>query len=275
MEAYKLTYKNHINETVEFGVNGLWFVGTELHDYAWSYTANNGKIENFNRGIVEKKINVVIACKTKAQGINYMNQIIECSEKDILDKIPGTLYFGGYYLKCYLTKSKKSKFIERKGYIEIELTVLTDSPSWIKETIKSFSKSSSGTGGKNLDYAFDFPYDFTSPSAVQKLVNTGFSDTDFKLIVFGEVTNPSIYIGGNLYEVNCYVANGQYLTIDSKNKTITITKINGELVNHFKDRNKDNYIFTKIRSGEVPVSWIGEYSFEITLYEERSEPKWT
>lgn len=273
MELYKIIYKNHINESVEFGVNGLWFVDTELHDYKWNYASNNGKISNFDRGIVEKKLNIVIACKNRNEGIQYMNQIVECCEKDILSEEKGTLYFGDYYLKCYLTQSKKNTFIENKGYLEAELTIVSDSPQWVKEYNSSFSKSSESTG-KNLDFSFDFPYDFTSPNTINRLVNPSFADVDFKMNIYGEVTNPSIYIGGNLYEVNCYVANNEYLTIDSKNKTITITKNDGTIVNHFKDRNKDNYIFTKIQSGEVSVSWLGEFVFDITLYEERSEPKW-
>lgn len=274
MESYKLIYKNHINESIEFGINGLWFTDTELHDYTWNYSSNNGKISNFDRGIAEKKLSIVIACKSRQEGIEYMNQLVECADKDILNQKEGTLFFGDYYLKCYITKSKKGNFIERKGYLEAEITIVSDSPQWTKETSKSFDKSSSSEGGKNLDFAFDFPYDFTSPTAVKTLVNSSYSNTDFKMVIYGEVTNPSIYIDGHLYEVNCYVGNNQYLTIDSKQKTITLTKANGETVNHFKDRNKNSYIFEKIGSGEKAVSWEGDIRFSITLYEERSEPKW-
>lgn len=274
MELYKLTYKNHINEIVEFGVDGLWFVNTDLHNYEWKYENNNGRIGSFDKGIVERKINIVIGCKTREQGINYMNQIVECADKDILTNNEGVLIWGDYYLKCYLTKSKKNTFIERKGYLEGEITIVTDKPQWVREVTKPFGGNTSGEEGKNLDYAFDFPYDFTSPTAIKNIVNPSFADTDFKIVVYGEVTNPAIYIGGHLYEVNCYVARGEYLTIDSKQKTITITKQNGEIENHFKDRNKTSYVFEKIQSGEVSVSWLGDFGFDITLYEERSEPKW-
>lgn len=272
MELYKLIYKNHINEVVEFGVNGLWFTNTELHDYEWKYTSNNGKISNFDRGIVEKKLSIVIACRSKEQGINYMNKIVECADKDILNGTEGTLYFGDYYLKCYLTKSHKGTFIERKGYLEAEITIASDQPQWVREVNNTFADLSSS--GKNLDFAFDFPYDFTSPTAINTLVNPSFTNTDFRIRIYGEVTNPTLYIGGYMYSVNCYVASGEYLTIDSKNKTITITRNNGEIVNHFKDRNKTNYIFEKIPSGELAVTWEGTFTFDVTLYEERSEPKW-
>lgn len=274
MELYKITYKNHINESIQFGVNGLWFVDTELHDYAWTYTSNNGKISNLERGIVEKKIKAVIACKNRDDGIEYLNKIVECCDKDILSNTQGTLYFGDYYTRCYILKSKKSSFIEKKGQIEVELTIVSDNPQWIKEYNSSFSKGS-GESGTDLDFPYDFPYDFTSPNTTNYLVNPSFMDADFKIVIYGEVTNPSIHIGGHLYEVNCYVASGEYLTIDSREKTITVTSNNGAITNHFKDRNKSNYIFTKIASGESAVSWGGEFVFDITLYEERSEPKWT
>lgn len=270
----KLTYKNHINESVTFGVDGLWFVDTELHNYAWNYISNNGRISNFDRGIAQYSLTVVIACKTAEEGIARANDIVECAEKDILAEKEGQLYWGDYYLKCYLIKSKKKRYIERKGYIEIELTIVSDSPAWTKETSKTFGNSDSEEG-KNLDYAYDFPYDFTSPNQVRNLINTGFADVDFKIVVYGEATNPSIYIGNHQYAVNTYVASNEYLTIDSRSKTIYVTRQNGEIVNKFKDRNRDSYIFQKIASGESSITWDGGFSFEITLYEERSEPKWT
>lgn len=272
MNPITLTYKNHINESVTFGVDGLWFVDTDLHDYKWNYTSNNGKISNFDRGIVEKKINVVIAGEDAQRSLDFMNSIVECADKDILAKTQGELHFQDYYMKCYLVQSSKHNYIRRKNYIEIELTVVSDNPAWIKETFKMFGDFNNE--GKNLDFSYDFPYDFTSPNLVTELVNTSFSDTDFKLVIHGEVSKPSIYIAGNLYEVNHYIANGEYMTIDSKNKTIYLTRNNGEIVNCFNDRNREHYIFTKIPSGENAVTWSGDYGFDITLYEERSEPKW-
>lgn len=268
----KVIYINHLNESFSLGENGIFINENDLHDYMWAYNTESNKISYFERGIVSKTLPIVVA---NPNGYSIINDLMEICEKDVLAKQYGRLIIGGYYLNCYILGSKKKNYSLRRGYLNAELSLITDSSQWIKETTKTFSDDGSGAvGGKNLDFPFDFPYDFASPTSVKNLINPSFADTDFKLIVYGEVTNPSIYINGHLYEVNCYVAANEYLTINSKEKTITITRNNGEVINHFKDRNKESYIFEKISSGENSISWIGDITFEITLYEERSEPKW-
>lgn len=268
----KVLYKNHLNEVFSFGENGIFINENDLHDYEWGYATEGNRISYFDRGVVTKAMPVVVA---NENGLSMIDSLMEICEKDVLSKNYGTLIVGGYYLNCFIVSSRKTNYTPHAGYANIELGVVTDSPAWVRETTKSFNNMGGSEGGKNLDFPFDFPYDFASPTSVKTLINPSFADADFKLIIYGEVTNPSIYIGGHLYEVNCYVAAGQYLTINSKDKTITITKNNGEIVNHFKDRNKSSYVFEKIGAGENPVSWIGDFTFDIILYEERSEPKWT
>lgn len=267
----RLKYINHINEEIDFGKNGLYVNENELHSYAWNFTVDNDKISYFNKKTVSKSIPVIVA--DSEEGINIVNRLMEVAEKDVLAKKAGRIVVGDYYFKCYITKSVKKKYSAVKGYMNIVLTVSSDEPSWVKESSRSFSKGS-GTSGKNLDYPFDMPYDFASPNALGVVTNTSFTDADFELTIFGEVTNPSIFIAGHEYAMNKYIASGQYITINSKEKTIFLTKQNGEKVNCFKDREKESYIFEKIPSGEVTVTWEGDFEFTLKLFEERSEPKW-
>ena len=95
-----------------------------------------------------------------------------------------------------------------------------------------------------------------------------------KLIIYGEVTDPSVTIAGHIYSVTGHVDADEYLVIDSRTKTITKVESDGDRVNWFQYRNKLNYVFQKIPSGENNVLWDGTFSFNVTLYEERSEPKW-
>ena len=95
------------------------------------------------------------------------------------------------------------------------------------------------------------------------------------MIIYGEITDPAIYIDGYEYSVTGHIGPREYLEIDSREKTVTLVQNNGTRVNWFSHRNKDNYIFKKMPAGESVVSWQGEYRFDIILFEERSEPKWT
>lgn len=159
------------------------------------------------------------------------------------------------------------------------LTVVTDYPQWIKESTVTFRSSadSIATDGekRNLDFNVDFAYDYASELLGKTLNNTGFVGTNFRLVIYGAVTNPTIFIAGHRYQVNYVVEANEYLTIDSVQKTITLTKRNGEVVNCFNFRDRDSYIFEKIPSGNNSVNWNGEFGFDVILVEERSEPKWT
>lgn len=271
----KLIFENHLGERIAFGENGIFVNENDLRDYAWNYSSDNGKVGNFNRGVSKKNVPIVVANPNVNEAIKAINNLMEFAEKDILADNAGKLIVGDYYLKCYIVGSKKKKYSGIRGFAVIDLDVVTDTSAWVKESRESFTLNGSSEGGKNLDFAYDFPYDFTSPNAIKSLTNTSFSDVDFKLTIYGEVDTPVIYIGGNAYKVNCYVAAGEYLTINSKEKTVTLTKNNGEVLNYFKYRDKGSYIFTPIPPGINAVSWAGNFGFDVTIYEERSEPKWT
>lgn len=272
----QLRFINHVNEELIFGKGGVFVNYSDLHDYRWQYTADGDKISVFKRGIVTKNIPVVVACQNADDGISIINQLMEYSEKDILVKQPGRLVVGQYYLPCYITGSAKSDYLAKRGYMIATLEVVTDQAAWIKETKFSFNYGSGHhSSGTDMDFNSDFPYDYSNPLSSQMVENPGFTGSNFRMVIYGECEDPHIGVGEHLYEVDCVIGSHEYLTIDSKKKTVILTKQNGTTENKFRYRNRDSYIFEKIPSGETMVSWDGDYKFDIILYEERSEPKWT
>lgn len=273
----KITYTNHINESLQFGQNGLFANYNDLRDYKWAYQSENDKISLFERGIRNKKLPIVIACESKEKGIEIKNRLMEYAEKDVLVKEPGTLTIGEYYMKCFIIGSSKTNYLLDKRYMEVTLEILTDQPVWIKETKSTFIPGVNllNQEGNNLDYPFDHPYDYATDILSRTLNNTGFIACDFRIIFYGECENPKCYIGNNLYEVFVSLEKGEYLTIDSKKKTIILTHKDGSITNCFKFRNKEHYIFEKIPAGECSVTWDGDYGFDVVIIDERSEPKWT
>ena len=108
----------------------------------------------------------------------------------------------------------------------------------MKETTQSFFKEGSvldkEVTTKNLDYPFDYSYDYLNSLHERRINNTGFVGSEFEIVIYGAVTNPIIiYIGGHAYEVCCEISNNEYLTINSRTKTIVLTRYNGEKVNCF------------------------------------------
>ncbi len=261
-----------MNEEISFGQNGIYVNKNDLHDFAWNYTSKNNRISEFSKGIVKKTIPVVISCKTEAEGNKIKNRLYEIAEKDVLKKQYGRIIIGDYYLKCYITGSKKTEYLIGKNYMKASLTIVSDIPSWYKETTTVFGYGK-GQVGTNLDFNNDFPMDYTSNLLGKSLNNTGFIETDFRMTIYGACENPEVVIAGHPYQVNVSISDNEYLTIDSVEKTIILTHIDGTEENCFNLRNRENYVFQKIPSGMNGVS-SGHFKFDVTLLEERGEPKW-
>lgn len=281
----QIKFINHINEEIDFGQNGIYVNYNDLHDYSWAFTSDNNRISSFRKGIINKSIPLIIKATSAAEGLQIKNKLMEIGEKDVLAVQHGRIFVGDYYLKCFISGSKKRNYLINKEYLEATITITTDYPQWVKESTMSFrtdgsvvsdgSGTSTSSGSHNFDYNYDFPYDYTSRLKDKGLNNTGFVGTNFKLIIFGPVTNPTVFISDHTYQVKTPVLDGEYLTINSLEKTIYLTQHDGTMVNCFNQRNRDAYIFEKIPPGINTVTWNNAFRFDVTLLEERSEPKWT
>lgn len=266
----KFTYKNHMNETIEFGYGGLYVNENNLRDFVWNISTKNGKITSFDRGVVSKTIPVSIL---SGDAKELKNRLFEICEKDVLTKKHGRIIIGDYYLKCFVTASSKSSYLQSRKHTEIAMTVTTDYPYWIKETRNSFGNNEENTD-LYLDFNTDFAYDYTSNMLGKQLNNAGITPANFKIMIYGPCINPSINIGGHTYSVNVSLAKNEYLTIDSITKKIILKHTDGSETNCFNLRNRESYIFEKIPVGTNLVSITGDFKFDVTLLEERSEPKW-
>ena len=270
----KFNYVNHIGEELEFGKFPLFANYNDLRDFSWDVKSKNDKISGFSKGIVSKSIPIIIICSSDAEGLRMRNEIFEICEKDILANKPGKIVIGDYYLQCYITGSTKSEYLVSRRCLQIDLSIQTDSPEWVKESLYAF-RSNSGGNGSFLDFAYDFPFDYQNSLQIGEISNSGIIANNFKIVIYGAAINPSIFIGNHEYSVECEIGKSEYLSIDSVAKTIILTKENGDKINLFNNRNKDSYIFEKIPPGISKVSAVNEgLSYDITLLEERSEPKW-
>lgn len=267
----QIKYINHINEVVEFGKDGIFANKNALRDFVWKVASKNDKITSFKKGVVTKTIPVVITYYDRKEAFAKMNRLFEVMEKDVLANKHGKIVIGDYYLKCFVTSNKKANYLN--NYMKLTLTITTDYPSWVKETTVIFNETS-GVTSAYLDHPYDYEYDFASEFNNVIVNNPGFIASDFKMILYGFIANPKIYIDGHEYNVNVTISTGEYLTIDSQQKTIVLTRYNGEKVNCFNKRNRDSYVFEKIKPGSNVVTCEGSMKADIILIEERSEPKW-
>lgn len=272
----KFKYINHKNEVLEFGSGSLFANENNLRDFEWDVQKVNDRISGFKKGIEKKSIPIIIKCDSKEEGIKMRNKIFEVTEKDILANKPGKIVIGDYYLKCFVTGLSKADYLLSKQYLEMDMDIQTDAPNWYKEKTFSYKFTNEATGGDFLDYPHGTPFDYQRDNSMKILENDSFVPSNFKINIFGAAENPRIIIGGYAYTVYTTLTANEYLTINSVDKTVYLTRRNGEKVNCFNLRDKDVYIFEKIPPGVQTVTAnIEGLRFEVTLYEERSEPKWT
>ena len=273
----KFIFENHLGQRFEGLPNGVYLNYNDLRDYSWSYDTINNRISRFYRSIKSRKLPLVVYCKSDAEAVSVINRLHELAESDIEAKIPGKIFVGDYYTSGYITASTKSNYLINKRLCHIELTLTSDDPAWYREQTHRFlpdSGTSIGIGG-GTDHPYDYPYDYAISLKGKKIVCDTAGSNNFRLLIYGKATNPSIVINNHTYVVNGTIYMGETLLIDSMTKTITLTTATGSQINWFDKRGREEYIFEPIPAGQSTISWIGTFGFDLTVIEKRSEPRWT
>lgn len=271
----QLRYVNHLGEELTFGRDGLYVNQSDIHDYSWTVTSNKIKITDIQRGMRSITLPVRVACT--AEGMAMRNRLYEIPERDVVNGRYGKLWVGDYYLECFITASKKQNYSIMDNYMAVTLTVTTDRPMWIRENVYRLNAyESSQEASEFLDYPYGFPYDFFSGASTSRPINNeGIGSAHYKLLFFGNATNPYVYIDGVVIGVNATIESDQYICINSLDHTVNLVANNGDITNLYNNRIKSNTsIFEKIPEGLHYLVWPGVYGVELTIYEERSEPLW-
>lgn len=268
----KIRYVNHLKEEIFFGENVIAHEN-DLRNYLWDFDTHNGLVTNFRRIFTAKTLPFYIYGNTEEEATLMKNKVFEVFEKDVLANIKGTLWIGDYYYKCFVVGSVNSEYLSHKSILKKEVSIVTDNPVWVKETPYKFYLHQEIEGDRT--YPYSYPYGYSNNLNSQRILNEHFTKSNFKIVIYGAVSNPTIYINGHPYTVNTELLSGEYLTISSLDKTVIKTKNNGDTVNEFNKRSKEYSVFEKIKQGSNTVSYDGNFDFEVILFEERSEPKWT
>lgn len=247
---------------------------SSLFDYEWEYSSYNNRITSFAKNLAKRGIDVVVNGATYGEYLENRNNLVKEFDYDVAALKPGKLYVGDYYLNCYIVASVKGKKHLKTPQTTISFTILAEKLVWIYESLNKLRIGSTAEAGQNLDYPHDYPFDYALSDKVDYINNDSISECEFVMTIYGSCEEPCITIGKNRYIVYGTLETGEYLTIDSREQKVYKTKANGTQVNMFANRNRDYYIFQKIASGRSIVNWNGNFNFDITLHEERSEPEW-
>ena len=276
MEVY---YINHKNQKIDLGKSPYQMEVGDIFDFSYKYEGSNNKITRIYKDITTLSTNVTIDSKTEEEFHHFANLFFEIIDADNIANQRGKLYIGEYYVECNVISSNKTFWKETFRGMENAVKILIPYPYWCSESTKTFLKGNIKDKGDETDpylyYPFSYPYQYSAPQDERFIQNDHYAACDFKMVIFGPCTNPAIMINGHLHEVRASIHDGERLEIDSRNHTVHRHMNDGRIENLFNLRNKESNLFEKIPNGRCNVLWnIEAFGFDLTLYKERSEPKW-
>ena len=248
------------------------------HSSEWNYESIEKKygieITSFGKDPIEIPITMKYR-GTEQEIYQNVDSFFEASERDVINMTPGRLYIADEYVTGFFLSHSSSQSNEFYG-VQEELNFLVPYPFWIKEETKSFAqiKESENPDGF-LDYEYDYLYDYSAPDGGNVIWKVDhYAPCEFLMIIFGPVADPRIVINGHPYQVYDTLLENEYMQIDSRKNTVIKYMANGTRQNLYDLRAKMESVFEPIAPGNVVVNWPGSYGFDLTLYLERSEPRW-
>lgn len=270
-------YENHLGQRFIGLDNKVYLNSNDLRDYSWSYDTINNRISRLYRDPTDRKLPLIVCCTTEAEAAEVKNRLLDLTEIDVEAMQPGKIYVGGYYTTGFITGSKKKDYRIHGRFCYIDLVLTSSNPVWCAEKTHVFGGSNgieqSAQGG--FDFPYDYKHDYSVTTNSRQIVCDTVRGSKFKLKIYGDTVNPTVMIGGHSYTVYGEIKAGETVVIDSQSKTIVLTTASGAKVNWFNNRDREDYIFEPIPPGMNNVLYNGAFKFDLTVIEERSEPKWT
>lgn len=247
-----------------------------VHAYAWEPAVLSRRFGDRLRSMDKKAVTYELAFSVRGDRQSRrekINEMIAVFDRDAATETPSRIFFNDSYIEGYVTKLSIKNGV-RPYWYECAIDFYCPYPFWITEQTRSFlPDDGSHPDGAFLDYPHPYPYDFTSPvTGVQHWHIQHYRDSNFRLIIYGTAVNPSIQIDTYRYAIEDKLASGEYIVIDSREKTVIKYRVDGVEENIFWKQNVYESVFKPIPSGDIMITWDGSFGFDITLFSERSVP---
>lgn len=275
MEIY---YLNSNNKRIDLNDKAYHMLdGTTLFDNEWEYITqgiNNLKIAIFKKSLVQKNFSLKIRGDDIPDYYDNLNYLLSVFEEDIYNVKAGKLYFNDWYLECFVIGTERPEKYLVNNYSVSNFTIVSEDGMWTKTKQNLYRISNRNANQTGYDFPYDFSIDYQNSLNNSFIINESYRPTDFELIIYGKCENPEFSIADNTYSFNVILEKGEYLKVNSIDKTI-LKYSNGEVSNEFSSRGIDFDVFTPIPSGKSTIVWEADFDFDITILQQRNEPLWT
>lgn len=279
----KIYYENsEKTKMIDFGGGKYEIADTNIFQHEFQYVSENDRITEFKREIQTYTIEANITDEKEKKWQDSYDEMNEIFENDIWSKKPGKLYVNGWYMKCYVYSSKPQEIFENWGFQTTELKIVTDDSRWIGEqhiTIPAISQIQTMAVQNTKKYPYTYPYRYADIYKSIKVNIDHYTESDFRMIAYGPTANVNVSINGHKYHVDYPIESGEHMVIDSRDylppeERIYLVRVNGEKINVFNYRDPEQSVFKKISPGYATIYYSQNYGIDITIFKERSEPKW-
>lgn len=252
-----------------------------FHEYEWKPMTTDQEIGadvyGFEREPKTYQITLTLRGKLEERK-KLLDELTNCFEYDIANLNPGKIWFGEYYINCYIKEMANKVSGTRNCWTDCEISIYCPYPMWVEELSKSFYASSKNSEDtyEYMDYPHDYKYDYAKPIiGVESWTIEHYRKSKFKMTIYGPCVNPKITIKDQEYQVSETLEKNEYIEIDSRAKTIIKYKVDGTKENIFYKKSTKNSIFKEIPEGELLINWDGTFGFDVTVFKERSVPEWS
>jgi len=277
-----LKYINHRGAELDLSDWPLVLQSDSLFDYEWQYNATNtgsqgGSISSFYRDVSVIEAALCVYSTSNVEFAAAMNRFFDVVETDVAATRPGRLVLpDNYYFPCYIVASHESGWRQGIRTNMKGIKIVSEYPWWCLNVDYSFGPNSDAAMIEYdfLDYPVDYDIDYSVFRSIKFVQNNSIEPANFRMVIFGPVENPVIRIGENIYQIEIQLYANEWVTIDSRDRTIIYHHAAGYDEPAFNSRQKAVSIFNPIPTGFNVITEVNCF-FNITIYEGRSAPIWT
>lgn len=271
----------------------------ELFDWEWGSDAvaisnTQSNILKFKRTQKDTTAKVWFYANTEESISELINNFFEVTEYDVITNQAGKLIINdGDYIECFIVAGANRKWQNTTPFNARNVKFIFPHPFWIDEQEQAYQPTASvidiedGDTISLLGYPYQYPYGYDveviagggdSGEAIRTWEFEGINKSPFVLEIFGAVTNPRVNIDSHVYQVNLTLGEDDKIVIDSRDNTITLHRYEsqggGSVTNAYMYQNFNSNIFEPVPCGrQIQVSSVTR--FKLTVYSERSEPRWS
>lgn len=251
-----------------------------FHEYEWEVSAIERKrgetVTEFRKKAKIYSITLSVRGKLEERK-ELIDEITDSFEHDITSVTPGRILFGDWYIECYIKAKSTGVSATWNNWTELKIEVYCPNPSWIKEEKREFHRiADSSSEEVYLDYEHDYNYDYKIPNGRDTIWEVDhYAPCEFEMVVYGPCVDPRVVINGHEYKVFATLDENDYLKIKSRENSVVQYLSNGTQRDLYDYRAKTgDSLFEPITPGNTRIVWSGEFGFSMTLFCERSEPRW-